>query len=588
MATLRTLIKVVIAAFDDASKLVVRIRDQRKVSDRALPEEPTRDLLDSLALGPVIVRGAFEHDLKRFGEPYACGDIQARESMKDVLINLQMSLIISLRSSGMDDVDLDFDALQTASDDCRVNAGVCLGQLSQRLSDAAKVQAMYPPNSMGYSKRSGHVLPTAPSLAYSSSRSTHSSSQAPRTSSDGLSERFATMGVSTAEPFPRMITVGSTESDSRHQPYVGRPVRQRAEPSDHSMFGGLPVQREDVDTDTLHAFSMRRRSSHTLAPEDNDILTRWDSPPPGHAAPPPQDVERESTVSAIAVCQKESSPEMSRVPSSLQGAESWDRCGPQDYTPVADRRRFNYGITYDMYRLASSDQGPPRSHSARAQDENHRRLEHIQLLQQNVRPPSQGINHFPLPPTAPPRQAPPAILSYQARQDSLSRSDTRRHDDTFDELSQFPYPQSTALPQQKQKFQPPLSRLDTRSYLSAPIPVHTQHSPPRPSRPPVPRVPTNDSNSSLCQSPNPRAPSIHHLTHTPSTHSNNSTSQNPSPQSSHVTAQYAKPHTPPVPLLARPATVLSVLPANVPLSLPTDKAPLDFCKCAARLFLSPI
>lgn len=258
MATLRILIKVVIAAFDDASKLVVRIRDQRKASDRALPEESTRDLLDSLALGSVIVRGAFEYDLKRFGEPYACGDIQARESMKDVLINLQMGLIISLRSSGiLDDADLDLDALQMASDDCRVNAGVCLGQLSQRLSDAAKAQAMYPPNSMRYSKRSGRVLPAAPSLAYSSSRSTHSSNHAPRTPSDGLSERFATMSVSTAKPSPRKMTVGSMESDTRGQPHVGRPVPQRAEPSDHSMFGGLPIQGEDVDTDAIDALSMR-------------------------------------------------------------------------------------------------------------------------------------------------------------------------------------------------------------------------------------------------------------------------------------------------------------------------------------------
>ncbi|KAI9870979.1 MAG: hypothetical protein M1823_008584, partial [Watsoniomyces obsoletus] len=122
-ASLDLLTDVVVAAFDDASKLVVRIREQRKSSDRALPEQATRDLLDSLALAPVIVRGHFDHDFKRFGEPYACGDIQARESMKDVLINLQMTLIIALRSSGMDDVDLDFDALQTSSDDGRVNAG---------------------------------------------------------------------------------------------------------------------------------------------------------------------------------------------------------------------------------------------------------------------------------------------------------------------------------------------------------------------------------------------------------------------------------------------------------------------------------
>ena len=50
---LRLLISIVITAFEDASKLVARIRDQRAKTDKALPEEPTQDLLESLALGPV-------------------------------------------------------------------------------------------------------------------------------------------------------------------------------------------------------------------------------------------------------------------------------------------------------------------------------------------------------------------------------------------------------------------------------------------------------------------------------------------------------------------------------------------------------
>ncbi len=591
MATLNILIQVVIAAFDDASKLVVRIRDQRKNGDRALPEEPTRDLLDSLALGPVIVRGHFDHDFRRFGEPYACGDIQARESMKDVLINLQMTLIIALRSSGMDDVDLDFDALQTASDDCRVNAGVCLGQLSQRLSDAAKAQAMYPPNSMGYSKRSGLVSRTAPSLAYSSSRSTHSSNYAPRTPSDGLSERFATMSVATARPHTgRKMTVGSTESEAQSQPHVGRPVPQRAEPSDNSMFGGLPIQGGYADTEATDALSMRRPSSHTLGPEDKDIASHADSPPPKNPARSPlgQDAEPESFVSSVEEGQTGSSLESSRIPSSLQSVSSRGRYGPEDYTPVADGRQFNYGTTYDMYRLASSNQSPPASYSIRAPEGNQGTLEHIRFLQQNARPPRQGINHFPMPPTAPPRQAPPAIPSFQTRKDSLNRSPSRKAETTIDQLSQFPYPKSSTASQQKQNFQPPLSRLNTRPSISAPIPVHTQQSPPRPPPPPIPRAPTNHSNSSLSPPPQAPGPDVHHLTHTPSTHSNNSTSQTgPSPQTSNHTLQFARPHTPPSFLLARPGTALSIIPTNVPLSLPTDKTPLGFCKCSARLFLSP-
>jgi hypothetical protein len=47
------LISIVNAAFQDASKLVGRIRDQREKAGTPLAEEPTRDLLESLALGPV-------------------------------------------------------------------------------------------------------------------------------------------------------------------------------------------------------------------------------------------------------------------------------------------------------------------------------------------------------------------------------------------------------------------------------------------------------------------------------------------------------------------------------------------------------
>ena len=165
----------VIRTFEDAANLVKRIQQKRDASDApALPEEPTNDLLSSLALGPVIVRGHYDHDLKRFGEPYACGDIEAREQMKDVLINLQIALLSRLNGVWMDDVEIDYNEMQSVSDDSRVNAGVCLGQLSQRLSDALKAQSMYPPNNGMYPP--GTMLKASPTaLQYSSSRSTNSS-----------------------------------------------------------------------------------------------------------------------------------------------------------------------------------------------------------------------------------------------------------------------------------------------------------------------------------------------------------------------------------------------------------------------------
>ena len=53
LPALRLLMCIVINSFEDAAKLVGRIRDQREKTDRALPDEAARDLLESLALGPV-------------------------------------------------------------------------------------------------------------------------------------------------------------------------------------------------------------------------------------------------------------------------------------------------------------------------------------------------------------------------------------------------------------------------------------------------------------------------------------------------------------------------------------------------------
>lgn len=203
------------AAFNDGAKLVTRIRDDRLETDRALPEEPTRDLLDSLQLGPVLVKGQYDRDLRRFGEPFVCGDGQAREQMKDVLINLQMALIISLRGISMDDGDIDFESLQQTSDDCRTNAGVCLGQLSQRLSDTAKAQALFPETEM--MRLPAAQPPKNPSLAYSSSRSTRStrsSGRDPRTPPDSIHENFASMSVASNSTTIRPHTQERKRSNS--------------------------------------------------------------------------------------------------------------------------------------------------------------------------------------------------------------------------------------------------------------------------------------------------------------------------------------------------------------------------------------
>ena len=288
-----TSISSVTAAFEDAGKLVKRIRKDREARDDPLPDDPTQDLLDSLALGPVIIRGHYDHDLKRFGEPYACGDGKAREQMKDVLINLQMTLIITLRSIMMDEVDLDFNALQSASDDCRVNAGVCLGQLSQRLSPALQASVLL-------SSLAGHHLGPAyvaswaiPS--YSSNRSTLIPPSAPyripRSLEPGL-DAFNKMSIS--PPIRSNLVERKTSSSSAgsQDPYP-RPSKGLPIPRSTTEYVGRPVAQAGagLKSDEMDRMSMRRRSSQALAPDDN-ILLMFPTPDGQPVLPPQPNRER--------------------------------------------------------------------------------------------------------------------------------------------------------------------------------------------------------------------------------------------------------------------------------------------------------
>lgn len=556
----------------------MRIREQRKNTDSALPDQPTQDLLDSLALGPIIVRGHFDHDFKRFGEQFACGDAQARENMKDVLINLQMTLIIALRSSGMDLTDLDFDALQSASDDCRVNAGVCLGQLSQRLSDSAKAQAMYP-------IYANAPLPPLPSLAYSSSRSTHSSGYGPRTPSDNVSDRFTTLSMSTASTTRRSTgksrkrTTGSIGSDSQSPPPVKQPVQPPVPRIATDNFGRLPAQ-NDADQDMAEALSMRRPSSHTLSPEDSELLSADadDGPPPRNPArsPPTQEVQRESYISSGPHSQTSSPPNISRVPSSHQKEIHRDRYGPEDFTPVATTRSMAFPTSTEMYRVEHDEEPAPASYSARARETNHSTLEHIQYLQQNSRPPRTNVNLFPTPP---PRQQLPQP-PFQSRNESLQQR--AQPSQSADPLSRFPQP--------KKRTPPPLSSFQTMPTTSRPATSSSLPAdaapPPRQQPPPIPQFSANrnvnDSSTSL--SGHAATLGIHQIHHSPSINSTTSLPSNSHANSSTLNTQSTDTSRPPTSLSNHPTTTATL---TMPLTLPNDKYPLGFCKSATRLLLSP-
>ncbi|KAJ9606679.1 hypothetical protein H2200_008687 [Cladophialophora chaetospira] len=528
-----SLVRAVISAFEDAAKLVQRIRDQRTNSDGPqLPEEPTRDLLDSLALGPIIVRGHYEHDLKRFGEPYACGDIQARDQMKDVLINLQMSMVITLKTVYMDGIEPDFPTLQTTSDDCRVNAGVCLGQLSQRLSDAVKAQAFYPSQS-SYSSNSGLVPPLSPSLGYSSSRSTYSSAAFPdpRTP-DAVSEQFGQLSMSPQFFRPafeerkrfgdRTMSLSSAASQDQYtRPQsvaIPRPLgeAQLAAPS-------IGVHR----IDEIDEKSMRRRSSQALAPDDNILLMF--PQPGGQPVPPPPasglDTDRQSFGSSGHSSQIHSSPSLSRTSTGHHSQNSRDRFGPDDYgdqAARADGRQFSNSTVYDMYLPRSPERQASTSYSSRVQATTHTPIEHVRYLQENSRPPRR-----------------------EPRSDSLNAATRYTR-----EIPRRPIRAQTDSPHIARE-------LLSRPSVSVPIPVEPSRTPPPHTLPPsgpLPQVPSLSQHSVATR----------HLaaTFVPAT-------------DRALSIRTAASSTPSI--SAVPITSIG------PLNLPTDKNLLGFCKGALRL-----
>lgn len=230
-------------------------------------------------LGCMAVQSQYDHDVRRFGETYARGDSIAREQMKDILITLQHAVISHLREVFMDDTALDLHSLKETSDDSRVNAIVCLGQLYQRMSTAtAAMKQMSRP----YLDEPDKVQQPA-SLAYSSSRSTHSSTGGrPLDSPSGTS--YTTYSSRTAvvrdrrpsggPPPQRRISLNSafSYSSERDQP------KSRTPGEDNIPELPLPIQRQ---TSQATADSIHTATSDQFHQPENRAHT------PNVAAPPP-------------------------------------------------------------------------------------------------------------------------------------------------------------------------------------------------------------------------------------------------------------------------------------------------------------
>ena len=216
---------------------------------------------------------------------------------------------------------------------------------------------------------------------------------------------------------------------------------------------------------------------------------------------------------------------ISRTSTGHRSQNSRDRFGPDDYvdqTVRVDGRQFSNSTVYDMYLPRSPERQASKSYSSRVQATGHAPLEYVRYLQENSRPPRR-----------------------EPRSDSLNVA--RRGER---EILRRPNRAQTDGPQVTRE-------LLSHPSVSVPIPVDRTRTPP-------PRTPP--PNAPLPQVPLPliQAASTRQLYPTPVTLSDGA-------PSIHTISSIA------------PSIPVTPLTGTGPLTLPTDKNLLGFCKGAFRL-----
>lgn len=122
----------VISAYEAASKVVANFKDKRRATK-------AEQLELSLARSPLAVEDARDNGVERFGQAFANGDQIAREALKDVLIELQSSLLTQLASLAHNSDNVDFSTLVEISDHGRRKSVGALWELYTRMAAAAAI-----------------------------------------------------------------------------------------------------------------------------------------------------------------------------------------------------------------------------------------------------------------------------------------------------------------------------------------------------------------------------------------------------------------------------------------------------------------
>ncbi|KAL8858288.1 MAG: hypothetical protein Q9178_005151 [Gyalolechia marmorata] len=129
------LVAAVVSAYHDGGLIVDKIK-QKRAARQAPP--PPKLLEDSLARGPRAVEEVKEIGVERFGEKRYTDKI-AQDSLKDILIDLQGSLLKHLRQAQEDDNMTDFTTLVDASDIGRIRTVTVLNELYLRVAQGTTV-----------------------------------------------------------------------------------------------------------------------------------------------------------------------------------------------------------------------------------------------------------------------------------------------------------------------------------------------------------------------------------------------------------------------------------------------------------------
>ncbi|KAL9137649.1 MAG: hypothetical protein Q9175_001138 [Cornicularia normoerica] len=132
----------VVSAYKDGAQIVKQIKAKR-AAKKALA--PTQSLESSLERGPIAVEQAKDNGIERYGSKFATGDKVATEALRNILINLQGTLLRHLWSAQEDDSVRDFHILVDASDFGRIQSVTVLNELYMRMAQAAPLHQMQMP-----------------------------------------------------------------------------------------------------------------------------------------------------------------------------------------------------------------------------------------------------------------------------------------------------------------------------------------------------------------------------------------------------------------------------------------------------------